>query len=266
MSVGGIGNSQSFWQQDQAYWSQQKSSSNSVAATDSVINAIGTAESKLGRGLASIANRTALNRVNSQLSAAIQSLLDGSTSTSSSSSASSASSGSATSTAKPATGVGTAPLTTSTPLWELGVQPGGQITVSAGANTTTYASTGSDTVGDLMLALNNKQYGNAQVTASLNARGDMVITSNNTTDTVTVAGTYASNIGFKPGNRTFKPTGSPATPATTSTTPATTTSTKASTNTAAKKSYTTTSSLMLNSAASVLSDSGAGGSLVDMLS
>jgi hypothetical protein len=264
MSTSGIGSSQSFWQQDQAYWSQSSSNSSSVAATDSVINAMASAQTRLGKGLASIANQTALNRVNSQLSAAIQSILNGGT-TPTSSSSSSTSTAKATP-AKPATGVGTASVTVNTPLSQLGIPQSGSITVGAGSNATTYASTGSDTVGDLMLALNNRQYGNAQVTASLSPKGDLTIKSNNTTDTVTVSGVYASNVGFAPGNRTFKPTaatGSPAPSSTSST--ASTHKTSSSTTAAAKKSYTTTSSEMLGSAASVLADSGAGGSLVDML-
>ena len=278
MSIGSIGSTPSFWQQDQSFWGQQQSASNSQAATDSVISAISSAETSLGKGLASIANKTALSRVNSQLTAAIQNLLDsaeGSSSTSASStSASSASSGSTASAAKPATAVGSAPLSISTPLSQLGIPAGATFTVSAGGNTTTYATTGSDTVGDLMAALNNHQYGNAQVTASLNATGDLVIKSNNATDTVTIGGVYASNIGFKPGDRTFKPTGSTASPAISSAAAAASTasasssksSTTSSASSTAKKSYTTTSSLMQSTAASVLSDSGAGGTLVDMLS
>jgi hypothetical protein len=264
MSTSSIGSTPSFWQQDQTYWQQAQSSDSSTAATDSVINAMSSAETSLGKGLASIANKTALNRVNSQLTAAIESILSGSTGTSSSSSTGSSSSSSSSVAPAPATGTGTAVLSINTPLSTLGIPAGGSITVSAGSDSTTYTSTGSDTVGDLMVALNNDQYGNAPVTASLNAHGGLVIQGRNTTDSITVSGTYASNIGFAPSNRTFKPTKGTAS-STPSPTPSSTTTSSSSTTASTKKSYTTLASEMSGSAASVLSDSGAGGSLVDML-
>ncbi|MGH7715131.1 MAG: hypothetical protein ACREML_03940, partial [Vulcanimicrobiaceae bacterium] len=64
MGIGGIGSTTSLWQQDQNYWQQQEAYANSSAADTSVISAISTAETALGKGLASIANNTALNRVN----------------------------------------------------------------------------------------------------------------------------------------------------------------------------------------------------------
>jgi hypothetical protein len=268
MSTSGIGNTSSFWQQDQAYWSQQQGQSNTVAATDAVISAMSSAETSLGKGLASIANKTALNRVNSQLTAAIQNILNGSSSSSSSSSNSSAASGSTGTPAKPATAVGTAPLTLSTPLSQLGIPAGGVITVSAGGKTTTYASTGSDTIANVMGALNNDLVGNAPVTASLNNNGDLVLTSKNTTDTIIVGGVYASNIGFAAGHQTFKPTPGTAASTASSSASSASSSTKtssSSTSAAAKKSYTTAASESLQSAASVFSDSGVGGTLVDML-
>src|SRR5579863_4988688 len=203
MSTGGIGSSTSFWQQDQAFW-QQSQNSSSIAATDAVMNAMSAAETKLGKGLAGIANSTALNRTNSQLMAAIQNVLNGNTGqTSSSTNTSSA----ATTTAPvAATGTGTKALSVSTPLSLLGVLHGGEITVSAGANTTTYTSTGTDTVGDLLQAINANDFGNAQVTAALGVHGNLVLTSKNTTNMITVGGLYASNIGFGVGNNSFKPT------------------------------------------------------------
>jgi hypothetical protein len=271
MSVSSIGSSQSFWQQDQNYWNQAQSNDSTISATTSIINAMSSAETSLGKGLASIANKTALDRVNTQLTAAIQSVLSGGTSTSSSGSTSSSSS-SATA-AAPATATGTAPLSLSTPLSTLGIPAGGLITVSAGANTTTYASTGSDTVGNLMSALNNDLVGNAAVTASLNRDGELVITSKNDTDTITVGGTYDSNIGFGVGHTTFKPTaatsGTASTPSSSSSSSSTTSSTSASSSasaaSSATKSYTTLASEGASSAASLLSDSGVSGSLVDML-
>ena len=114
-----------------------------------------------------------------------------------------------------------------------------------------------------MLALNSNPYGTADVKASLNAHGNIVITGKNTTDTVSVGGVYASNIGFDVGNRTFKPTAGTA--PTTPTVSSTASASKPSTTAPTKKSYTTTASLTLNTASSLLADSGAGGSLVDML-
>jgi hypothetical protein len=266
MSISSVGSSPSFWQQDQSYWDQSQSQTNSIDATDSVINAISTAETNLGKGLASIANGTALNRVDSQLSAAIQSILSGGTGSSSSSSGnSSASSSSSSSSGSPAKGTGTVVLSANTPLSTLGILAGGTITVSTGTDSTTYASTGSDTVGNLMYAINQDLVGNAAVTASLSPQGRLVLTGKNDTDTITVGGLYASNIGFAVGNQTFKATApSPtASSASTSSSPSTTTSTASTAKT--PKSYTTVASLVAGSAASVLSDSGDGGTLVDML-
>jgi hypothetical protein len=265
MSTGGIGSTPSFWQQDQSYWQQAQSNDSSIAATNSVINAMSAAETSQGKGLASIANKSALNRVNSQLVSAIQNILDGGTGSSSSSSTSSSSSSS--SVPVPATATGTAALSTSTPLSTLGVLAGGTITVTAGADMTTYTSTGSDTVGDLMHALNTDLVGNAPVTASLSSSGRLVLTAKNDTDMILVGGVYASNIGFGVNNNSFQPTKGTSTA---STTPATTSTTSsqstAKTSTAStSKSYTTVASEMSSSAASLLSDSGAGGSLVDML-
>jgi hypothetical protein len=145
----------------------------------------------------------------------------------------------------------------------LGVLKGGEITVSAGLNTTTYTSNGTDTVGDLIQAINANDFGNAQVAASLNGSGNLVIASKNTTDVVTVGGLYASNIGFGVGNTSSKPTKKTAPAATT---PVTTPSSSKTSNTASTaKSYTTPATEMVSTAASLLSDSGAGGSLVDML-
>ena len=163
----------------------------------------------------------------------------------------------------------------STSLASLGIRAGGSITVSAGGDTTIYASTGNDTVGNLIGALDSNAYGNAPVTASLGRDGRLVITSKNTTNTITIGGVYASNIGFGVGNQTFKPTqgasNSSSTSATSgtsaaSTSSATTSKTSSSTSTAApNQSYPTLAAEMSSSAASLLSNSGVGGTLVDML-
>jgi hypothetical protein len=258
MSIGSI----SFWELDRNYWLQGKQRANSIAATNSVINAIGSAESTLGKGLASIANQTALNRVNTQLSQEIQNVLSGNTGQPSSSTT--ASSTPTKTIPVAATGTGTKSLSVSTPLSLLGVLSGGQITISAGLNLTTYTSTGTDTVGDLLKAINTNNFGSAQVTASLNHSGNLVLTSKNTKDTFVVGGLYASNIGFGAGHNTFTPTKTtvpdPNPPATTQS--ASKTSSTAST----AKSYSTPATQMVSTAASLLGDSGAAGSLVDMLS
>lgn len=270
MSIGSIGSSTSFWQQDQSYWQNAQSNSNTIASTDSIINAMSSAETNQGKGLASIANTTALNRTNSQLTAGIENLLNGTTGSSSSSSAGTSSSSSSSSSASPATATGTASLSTSTPLSLLGVLAGGTITVGAGPNTTSYTSTGTDTVGDLMNAINANEYGNAAVTASLNTHGNLVITAKNDTTSIFVGGLYASNIGFGVGHQAFTPTkgsSSSSSSASSSSTASSTTSAKSTSSSTAKtsQSYATVASETSSSAASLLSDSGVGGNLVDML-
>ncbi len=271
MSIGSVGGTTSFWQQDQNYWQQAQENDNSTAATTSVIDAISSAETSLGKGLASIANQTALNRVNSQLTAAIQSILSGDTgsSTATGSSTSSTANASSSSSPSPATGTGTAVLAINTPLSLLGIPAGGTITVGAGDDTTTYTSTGTDTVGDLMNAINANDFGNAAVAASLSSDGRLILTSKNDTDTITVGGIYASNIGFAVGNQTFDPTEGTSASSTTSSATATSTSAAStagsSSSSTSTKSYTTVASEMLSSASSLLSDSGDGGTLVDML-
>jgi trimeric autotransporter adhesin len=209
----------SFWQQDRNYWNRSQTRSQSLANSDALISVMGSAMTNLASGLASIANQQALNRVNTQITAAVQSALQaasgGSTSSSGNSSAgnssassapSASSSGSSNPTFVPATGTGTVPLSASTPLPTLRIPPNGTITVSDGTNTTTYTSTGTDTVTDLISALNTNVFGNAQVTASLNSKGNLVIAGKFNTETVTVGGTFAPAIGFDLGNNTFQPT------------------------------------------------------------
>ncbi|SRR5579884_653207 len=248
MTIGSI----SFWQQDQAFWSRSAQRSQAQEQSAALINVIGNAMTTLSSGLASIANQTALNRVNSQLSAAVQSALASITGGSSSSpsstagastSSSTSSSASGSSTAPPApppkplpaTGTGTASLAANTPLLTLGILAGGSISITAGTNTTTYKSTGHDAVGDLINAINTSAATKANVTASLDPNGRLVITSNNTTDSITISGIYAGNIGFGPGNTTFTPTkppaSAPAAPSTSTTSSATSSSGSSSTGT-----------------------------------
>ena len=210
-SVGSV----SFWQQDQNFWAKSQQVTQAQTLSSTVIDQMFGAISTLSTGLASIANQTALNRVNTALTAAVQGALNptSTSSTASSSTSSSAASASSSSASKaaapvvsaPATGTGTVPLTSGTPLLGLGFLTRGDFTVSDGTFTTTYQSTGTDTVGDLVSAVNSGAPGNAQVRAWLNGSGDLVITSLNKLDTVTVGGDYAAALGFGSTNATFAP-------------------------------------------------------------
>lgn len=278
--------SQSFYQQDQNYWSQAHAQSQASSADAALINVMAQAETNLGKGLASIANGEALTRVNSQLTAAIQSVLQGSSASSTSSSSASSTASSASlatasaaaspnSSGAPATGIGTVPVTTNTPLSTLGFLPGGTIDVGDGTNVTKYTSTGTDTVGSLISAINS---GSAFVAASINANGNLTITARNSKLSVIISGSGndAAAIGFGTNNNTFQPT-----PPSAATTPAAASSPSASSAGNASTSSTTTKSstasatgtsavqtmLSLNasSAASILSASGVSGTLVDLL-
>ena len=282
MSVGSIGSTPSFYQQDQAYWSNAQSAAAATSADDALINVMATAEVNQAKGLASIANKTALDRVNNQITALVQQILNPSGSSTSSSSSGSTSSAAAagstsSSSASPATGSSTARVTTSTSLATLGILPGGTITVGTGNNTTTYTSTGTDTVGDLINAINVDLPTNANVTASINAGSQLVITSRDDTSAIFVGGSGndAAAIGFGVGNDTFLPKAASTSPASSTSsqssgTPASATSgssasTSKSAATKTGTSYTTVSSETASSAASLLSASGVGGTLVDML-
>jgi hypothetical protein len=211
-SIGSV----SFWQQDQNYWASTQQGSQAQALSSAVINQMFGASTTLATGLASIANQTALDRVNTALTAAVQGALNptsasstASTSTSSTASSSSpssaASSAAAPIVAAPAIGTGTVPLTSGTPLLGLGFLTRGSFTVSDGTYSTTYQSTGTDTVGDLINAINSGAPGNAQVNAWLNGSGNLVISSLNKIDTVSVSGDYAAALGFGNTNATFAP-------------------------------------------------------------
>ncbi len=103
-----------------------------------------------------------------------------------------------------ATGTGTQTgLTSSTTLASLGITSGETVTVDDGTNTTTYTSTGTDTVGNLLSAING---GSAAVTASINSTGELVLTGNNYLASITVGGTAASAVGFGAGENSFSPT------------------------------------------------------------
>jgi flagellar hook protein FlgE len=94
-------------------------------------------------------------------------------------------------------------VTSGTTLASLGINSGDKITVDDGTNTTTYTSTGTDDVGDLIGAING---GSAAVTASINGSGDLVLTGNGDTAPITVGGNAASDIGFGAGENSFQPT------------------------------------------------------------
>jgi hypothetical protein len=300
MSVSSI----SFWQQDQNYWNKAAQSSQQQQLSSTVINNLFGASTTLSAGLASIANQTALSRTNSQLTSAVQDALNSlnggssSTGSSTSSTSSSSSTGSSTSSSSsptittPASGTGTVPLSTSTSLFTLGILAKGTITVSDGTNTTTYQSTGKDTVGDLINAINKNAYGNAQATAYLNASGKLVITANNQTANIQIGGAYAANVGFGAGNNFFQPTtptsasggasstssGSSSSSSTSTSGSSSTTSSSSSSATsstsAAKTSTTSTAAGLLNSAFQLqtggtaeilLASNGLSGSLVNLI-
>jgi hypothetical protein len=280
MAIGSVGSTPSFYQQDQNYWSQAQAEDQASSADASLIDVMGEAETNLAKGLASIANETALNRVNNQITALVQQVLTGNSTSSSTSSAagsvsSSPSSSSSSSTqGAPAAAIGTAPLTTGTSLATLGILVNGTISVGAGGHVTNYVSTGSDTVGDFINAINQDLVGNANVTASLNSKGQLVITGKNDTDTVTVEGDDASNIGFGVNNSTFKPTAPSAAPASASTASSSSTTSSSSTGSSSSSSASTSKVLPsfvalteqnLSTASGILSADGVSGNLVNLL-
>jgi hypothetical protein len=279
----------SFWQQDQNFWARSQQTTQAQALSATVIDQMFGATSTLSTGLASIANQTALNRVNTALTAAVQGALNPTSASSSASSSTSSTASSASSSSSPAassaaapvvsapaTGTGTVPLTTGTSLLGLGFLTRGNFTVSDGTFTTTYQSTGTDTVGDLISAINSGAPGNARVRAWLNRSGNLVITSLNKFDTVTVGGDYAAALGFGTKNATFTPvTPPPATiTAASSSTSSSGSSSNSSSSSSASKGTTTAASGIPNnsalalqsggSAALLLASSGIAGSILDM--
>jgi hypothetical protein len=272
----------SFWQQDQNFWARSQQITQAQTLSSTVIDQMFGATSTLSTGLASIANQTALDRVNTALSAAVQGALNP-TSASSTASSSPSSTGSSTSSstgsaapkaaapvvAAPATGTGTVPLTSGTPLLGLGFLTRGNFTVSDGTYSTTYQSTGTDTVGDLIGAINSGAPGNAQVRAWLNGSGGLVITSLNKSNTVSVSGDYAAALGFGSTNATFAPVTPPPVSH-----PVVSSSTSATSGSASKSTATPASGISANSALALqtggtaellLASSGSAGSLLNIL-
>lgn len=267
----------SFYQQDLNYWQQAHAQSQAQSADDSLITVMQDAETNLGKGLASIANNEALTRTKSQLTALIQQVLSGSSSNSSSSSTSSTSSSgtssSSSSSPAPATGTSTVPVTANTPLSTLGILAGGTFSIDDGTNITQYTSTGTDTIGDLINAINS---GPAFVVASLNANGHLTITSRDTKDIITVegSGNDAAALGFGTGNNSFTPkagsTPASTSPSTTSASTATSSSkmsssSQSSSSSSSSKAVSSIAEELSSSAAGILSASGVSGTLVDML-
>jgi hypothetical protein len=277
----------SFWQQDQSFWASSQQTTRAQELSSAVIDQMFGATTTLSTGLASIANQTALDRVNTALTKAVQSALNPSASSTSStsstataSSSASAASSPAVTFAAPATGTGKVPLTSGTSLLGLGFLTRGNFTVSDGTFTTTYQATGTDTVGDLISAINSGASGNARVRAWLNGSGDLVITSLNKFDTVTVGGDYAAALGFGNTNDTFAPIKPP--PAKTAAASSSTSAKGASSSSSASSSATggsaskgTAASGIPNNSASalltagtaelLLASSGSAGSILDML-
>ena len=278
-SIGGV----SFWQQDQNYWASAQQGGQNQAQSAAVISQMFGASTTLATGLASIANQTALDRVNTALTAAVQSALNpSSTSSTTSSSASTASSSTSSAAtpavtfAAPASGTGTVPLTSGTSLLGLGFLTRGNFTVSDGTYTTTYQATGTDTVGNLIGALNANAPGNAQITAYLNGSGNLVIASKNLTDTVSVSGDYASALGFGSNNSTFTPTAPPPPPSAASATSGSSSTSSGSSSSASSSSGSASpsSGIARNSALALqtggtaellLASNGSTGTLLDML-
>jgi hypothetical protein len=264
----------SFYQQDLNYWQKQQAEDQATSADNALINVMAQAETNLGKGLASIANGQALTRVKSQLSAAVQAALNPSGSSTSASTNSTTSSSSTSSSASPAStpgapaiGIGTVPLTRSASLSSLGLLPGGTFSISDGTNITKYTSTGTDTVADLINAINS---GPAFVVASINANNKLVITGRNLKEIVTVqgSGNDAGALGFGTNNNSFLPTAPTTAKAASTSSSATASSTSTSASTAKSSSSAAVSTIAeeaSSSAASILSASGVSGNLIDML-
>ncbi|MFZ3358940.1 MAG: hypothetical protein WA177_09285, partial [Xanthobacteraceae bacterium] len=147
--------------------------------------------------------------------------------------------------------------------------------------TNTYTSTGTDTVGDLINGLNAVGPTAADVVTYLDGSGKIVVAGTNKNVSVSVGGTFASNIGFGASNDSFQPiapasSSSNSSGSSNSSSPSTGTSSTAAaatgtTSPAASLTNTATpfnSSLALqtgSSAESLLAASGVSGSLINLL-
>ena len=110
-----------------------------------------------------------------------------------------------------ATGTGSAgSLTAGTTLASLGIASGDTITINDGTHAPfSYTSTGTDTIGDLVTAINAAHTGGTlNVSASLSGTGNLVLTGTTGTASITVGGTATADtaIGFGAGANSFAPT------------------------------------------------------------
>jgi hypothetical protein len=220
----------SFWQQNQNYWVRASRRSQSLASSAALMSVMSDAITNQARGMAAIANQTALDRTNTALSAALQSALQGpnagkssSSSAASGSAPASASPGDTAAISGPATGTGKVPLTSSTSLQTFHIIKGGTFSVSDGIGATVYTSNGHDTVGDVINAINSASPGHAQAFAWIDDSGKLKIAATDTSHTITIGGTAAAALGFGAGNNSFQPATN-----TTSTSPASASATPAS--------------------------------------
>jgi flagellar hook protein FlgE len=111
-----------------------------------------------------------------------------------------------------ASGTGSVSTSTSATLASLGINSGDQITINDGTHSVfTYTSTGSDTVANLISAINAANTGGTlDVSAKLSggSSGDLVLTGTKGTASITVGGTATADsaIGFGAGANSFQPT------------------------------------------------------------
>ena len=110
-----------------------------------------------------------------------------------------------------ASGTGSVSTSTAATLASLGINSGDQITINDGTHAVfTYTSTGSDTVANLISAINAAHTGNTlNVSAALSggSTGNLVLTGTNGTASITVGGTATADtaIGFGAGANSFQP-------------------------------------------------------------
>jgi flagellar hook protein FlgE len=98
------------------------------------------------------------------------------------------------------------PSGAATTLASLGMTAGQTITVNDGTNTTTFTMAAGDKISDLNTFLNSGAVGNANVSASVSAGNQLILTGGNFVVPITVGGTGAAAIGFGAGQNNFQPT------------------------------------------------------------
>jgi len=265
----------SFWQQNQNFWARAAQRSQQQASSAALMSVMSDAMTNLARGMASIANQTALNRTNTALSAALQSALGpnanpNATSDKGSNSSSTASASQTPADAGaisgPATGTGTVPLTAGTTLFALRILKGDTVSVSNGIGTTVYSSTGTDTVGDLIKAINSASPGHANAFAWLDGKGKLNVALRDTTHTLAIGGTVAAAVGFGAGNNIFQPTASAPAPASGAASATSTGQTSTSASSPTKSSSAPIAQNLNGGTAEILlASNGSAGSLLNML-